>query len=76
MPDPTETPIQMAERHIIEGGTRIARQEAQIAELDRDGHDHMLPEANKLLEMMRAQQVQAKAHLARLLAKKAGESQD
>ena len=76
MSDPTETPVQMAERHVMEGQARAARQEALIAELDRDGHDHVLPEANEALKEMREFQAQAQEHLnqrtAELTAKKRG----
>ena len=63
----------MAERHVREGGTRVGRQEAHVADLDRERHDHMLPQANQLLETMRAQQKLAQEHLARLLGESADE---
>jgi len=31
--------LAMAERHVAEGGILVCRQQALIAELDRDGHD-------------------------------------
>ena len=68
MPDLTETPIQMAQRHVTEGQARIACQETLIARLTRDGHDHMLPNANALLDQLRGFVALSEAHLARLIA--------
>lgn len=64
----SESPLQMARRHAIEGRARIARQEALIAKLDRDGHDHMLPNANALLDQLRGFLALTEAHMARLIA--------
>ena len=75
MPDSAETPIQVAGRHVREGQTRVARQEALIADLELDAHDHMLPKANKLLKEMRELQAQAEEHLAKLLAESVDENQ-
>ena len=71
-----ETALQMAQRHVNEGQKRIARQEALIAELVRDGHDHMLPEANDLLRRMQEFQAEAEQHVAQRLAESAGQKTD
>ncbi len=59
----------MAWRHVTEGRERIARQEALIAELTRDGHHGMLPQANDVLAALRESQALAEEHLAREIAK-------
>lgn len=64
-----ETPLQMAQRHVDAGRERIARQEALLAELDRDGQDRMLSEARELLRLLRETQAAGEAHLAREVAK-------
>ncbi|MDA9421513.1 MULTISPECIES: hypothetical protein [Bradyrhizobium] len=46
--------LAMAERHVALGEHHLAKQEALIAELDRDGHD--TADALKLLATMRATQ--------------------
>jgi hypothetical protein len=60
----TETYLQQAVRHVEAGRQRVARQEALIAELTRDGHEKMLDEACQLLEQMRQTLVEMEAHLA------------
>ena len=50
VPDvPAESVLEMAARHVREGEEHIAKQRALIAELERDGHDNMLPAARELL---------------------------
>ena len=48
---PAESPFEMAERHIREGEEHVAKQKALIVELERDGHDNMLPAARELLAL-------------------------
>ena len=58
----------MARRHITESLERISRQEVLIARLIRDEHDHMLPNANTLLNQLREFLAFSEAHLERLIA--------
>ena len=71
-PSIPESPLHMAQRHVSEEQARIARQEELIAELDRGGHGHMLPEAREQLRVMRESQATAEARLARELVESAG----
>ncbi len=57
--------LAQAERHVARGGRHLARQEAIIAELDRDGHD--TTEALKMLATMRATQALHEQDVRRLL---------
>ena len=57
--------LEQAERHIIEGAERIAKQEALLASLDRDGYDTV--EAVKLLGLLRDLQEQGIIHRDRIL---------
>ncbi len=68
MSDTTETPLQMAQRHVTEGRERVSRQETLIARLTRDGHDRMLPNANALLDQLRGFLAFSEAHMERLIA--------
>ena len=61
-----QQPLAMAERHVALGEHHLARQEALIAELDRDGHD--TADALKLLATMRATQRLHRQERNRLLA--------
>jgi len=63
-----ETPIAMAQRHVVEGEDRITRQESLIAEMDQNGHVRILPEAYAHLKSLREIQKLSEEHLARLLA--------
>ena len=65
----TEPSLAMERRHVVEGARRIARQEALIAELDRDGHTHMLADARALLAQFHDTQQLSIEHLERLTAK-------
>jgi hypothetical protein len=44
-----ETMLEMSRRHVRAGRTLIERQEALLAELERDGHPHALPEGRRTL---------------------------
>jgi hypothetical protein len=59
-----ETPLEMAERHVALGKRHIARQRELIAELKRDGHESMLPQAETLLAEMILIQAQFEQSLA------------
>ncbi len=63
--EPVENPLEQVQRHIVEGEQRIAKQEALIKELERDGHENMLPAAREFLAQMRAIQQQSREHLQR-----------
>jgi hypothetical protein len=45
--------IAMERRHIVEGGKRVARQEALVRELVEKGSGHIVPGANELLHLLR-----------------------
>ncbi len=62
----TETPLEMARRHVREGRERIAHQERLIAELEKDGHFALVPEATRFLETLQQFQGQFEAHVAEL----------
>lgn len=59
----TETALEMASRHVQEGRRRIERQVQIVARLQRDGHTHMLVEAEHVLQEMRASQAEFEARL-------------
>lgn len=48
----TETPSEMAQRHVREGQERIERQRALIATLEAHGDKHMLPYSWALLNRL------------------------
>ena len=64
-PSIPETPLRMTRRHVAEGKERIARQEMLIADLEREGHDDMLPDARGLLGRFQDFQAVAEEELAR-----------
>jgi hypothetical protein len=57
--------LAQAERHVAQGRTHLARQEALIADLERDGHD--TKDASAILATLRETQTQHILNLARLL---------
>ena len=63
--------LAMAERHVEEGRRRIARQTDLIAQLAREGHDALLPEARRLLAEM--QKIQAQFEQDLLVRREAAE---
>jgi hypothetical protein len=65
---PPETELQVAERHVREGEERIARQEALIRELDRDGHPATAEMGRKVLVTLNESLGLARAHVVRLKA--------
>ncbi len=65
----SETPLEQCQRHVTEGAERIVRQEALIVELERDGHEHMLPDARAMLATLQTSQMLGEEHLARETAK-------
>jgi hypothetical protein len=48
-PKRTEDLLSMARRHVVEGEAHVARQEALIVKLDRDGHTELAVEAREIL---------------------------
>lgn len=58
-----ETAVEMAQRHVREGEKRITRQEAMVAELDRDNHPEAATLGRKVLETMRSSLDLMKRHL-------------
>ena len=58
-----ESPLAQAVRHVIENMDRIAKQRTLIAKLERDGHERLLPDAQKLLIQMEEAQRLATHHL-------------
>lgn len=60
------TILEMAQRHVVEGQERVARQQAMIAQLERDGHENMLPQARGLLSEMIDSQCLAEKHVEEL----------
>ncbi len=65
--------LEMVVRHVETGKGLIAKQEAIIAEMDRDGHVDAARQARKVLELLRETQRLHDEHLARLRAE-AGET--
>ena len=61
-----ETKLDMARRHVREGAGRIDRQKRLVAELERNGHRRILPDARGLLAAMQEFQIVAGSHLAEL----------
>ena len=60
-----ESALEQTQRHVREGAERIAKQEALIEELARDGHDAMLPDAREFLDQLKTIQALGVEHLAR-----------
>ncbi len=60
-----ENPLEQAQRHVTEGEQRVAKQQALIEELERDGHENMLPAARGLLAQMQSLQRLGREHLQR-----------
>lgn len=61
-----ETTLQMLQRHILEGETRIIRQELLIARLEQHGSLAFLANAKCLREDMHEYQTKAERHLTDL----------
>ena len=61
---PPEDIFTMAERHVREGEVRVARQEASIAKLTRDGHHAAAARGAEVLHQMRWSLELARRHLA------------
>jgi hypothetical protein len=56
----------MANRHIVEGNERIARQKALITELTRSGQHRLLPRAENALAVMMQLQETARQRLQQI----------
>jgi hypothetical protein len=65
--------MQEAQRHVVENAGRIAKQKNLIAELQRDGHEKMVPEAERLLKTFEEVQQMALDYLERERKKAADE---
>lgn len=59
----SETELEMARRHVREGESRIARQEALVAGINASRSPALLATAGHILTTMRASQVIAIKHL-------------
>ena len=60
-----EIHLEQEQRHVTEGEQHIAKQKALIEELERDGHENMLPAAREILAHMQKLQQQSREHLHR-----------
>ena len=61
----------MATRHVMEGEERVARQEAILAKLVRDGHERAAEQARQVLETLRETLELSREHLNREREKRA-----
>ena len=60
----TEDPLTMTCRHVREAEGHVARQEALIQELDRDGHIELAVEVRELLATLKTSLRLAQEHLS------------
>ena len=67
----SESPLEQTQRHVTEGGERIAKQEALIEHLRQEGGENhpLLADARKLLADMHEFQELGQEHLEREKAK-------
>jgi hypothetical protein len=61
---PSETLLEISQRHVIEGEARVARQEALVATLVRDGHHAAAARGSEVLTQMRWSLDMGRWHLA------------
>jgi hypothetical protein len=59
-----EDSLVMTQRHILEAEGHIARQEALIEELDRDGHPKLAVKAREILETLKTTLRLGQEHLS------------
>ncbi len=59
----TDSPVEVAERHVAEAERRIARHRKLIETLERDKHINMLPHARRILELLEESLRLARVHL-------------
>jgi hypothetical protein len=71
MDDPAEDPLTIATRHVAMDKAHVARQEAIVAKLVRDGHEEQAVLARQVLETMRTTLNLAREHLDREREKRA-----
>lgn len=71
--DPHETPLEQAQRHVVEAEARVAHQTALVAELARDGHDTTTAEL--LLSTMQETLFLMRAHLVGEQERDSGDQQ-
>jgi len=67
-----ETLLQLAERHVLEGEDRIARQRAIIATMERDHHPEVAERARSILATMEESLRLARQHFEAERLKPAG----
>jgi hypothetical protein len=67
---PHEDLLAMAQRHVLEGEARVARQEELVAALRRDGHDAAAARGDQVLVQMRRALDLGRRHLEFELAKR------
>jgi hypothetical protein len=61
-----ETPLAMAQRHVLEAEDRLARQEALVRQMEQVHLSAILPLGRNLLEIMRTALASARSDLERL----------
>jgi len=59
--------LQQAERHVAEGKKHVAKQEALVAALERDGHDAYAAKAREILAVLRDTQARHEQHRQSIL---------
>jgi hypothetical protein len=59
-----EDPLTMTRRHVLEAEGHVARQEALVAKLDRDGHAALADEAREFLATLKTSLELAREHLS------------
>jgi hypothetical protein len=62
--EPPEDLLAMAQRHVLEGEVRVARQEVLVATLKRDGHVAAAARGEEVLVQMRRTLDLGRRHLA------------
>ena len=72
LPPPAEDELAMAERHVVEGEERCARQAELIERLAAQGHDRAAGEAEQLLDTFKDVLALSRDHLHRLRRKHEG----
>lgn len=60
----SESHLEQADRHVREGGERIARHKELIEKLRADDHEELLPDAEQLLRELEEAQRLSCEHLA------------
>ncbi len=63
MQDKGETLLQLAQRHVLEGEERVARQRVIIETMERDHHFQLVAQARRVLATMEKSLRLARQHL-------------